>query len=63
MEIFAAACTLSRWDNELQRNDRTNDAVARLLIVDSIRRAETCLREMGENSDQLIRAAASNATI
>jgi alkylation response protein AidB-like acyl-CoA dehydrogenase len=62
MEIFAAACTLSRWDDELQRNDRTNDAVARLLIVDSIRRAETCLREMGDNNDQLIRAAAGNAT-
>jgi alkylation response protein AidB-like acyl-CoA dehydrogenase len=58
MELFAAACTLSRWDADLARNDRTHEAAARLLIADSFRRAETCLREMGVNDDQLIRQAA-----
>lgn len=58
MEIFAAACTLSRWDNELQRTDRTNDAVARLLVVDSIRRAEANLHGMHDNDDRLVQEAA-----
>ena len=54
MELFAAACALSRWDDELTRNDRTHDAVARLFIADSLRRAETCLRDMRANDDQLL---------
>jgi alkylation response protein AidB-like acyl-CoA dehydrogenase len=58
MELFAAACALSRWDDELTRNDRTHDAVARLLVADSLRRAETCLREMRANDDQLLQEAA-----
>lgn len=58
MELFAAACALSRWDDELRRNDRTHDAVARLFVADALRNAETCLREMGSNDDQLLRDAA-----
>lgn len=58
MELFATACALSRWDDELTRNDRANDAVARLFIADSLRHAETCLREMRANDDQLLREAA-----
>src|SRR3954469_1590910 len=58
MELFAAACALSRWDDALSRGDRTLDAVARLAIADSLRRAEVCLRDMHRNDDQLIRDAA-----
>ena len=60
MELFATACALSRWDDELQRNDRTHDAVARLFVADSLRHAETCLREMRGNDDQLVRDAVQN---
>jgi hypothetical protein len=59
MELFAAACTLSRWDAELARNDRTHDAAARLAIADSLRRAETHLRELRSNDDSLVRKAAN----
>src|SRR5439155_20855657 len=30
MELFAAACALSRWDDALARADRTHDDIARL---------------------------------
>jgi alkylation response protein AidB-like acyl-CoA dehydrogenase len=60
MELFAAACALSRWDDERSRNDRTNDAVARLLIADSLRRAEGCLSSLKNNNDRLIFAAAKS---
>jgi acyl-CoA dehydrogenase family protein 9 len=58
MEIFASACALSRWDDELSRNDRSHDAVARFFIADSLRCAETCLNAMRANDDQLLRDAA-----
>jgi alkylation response protein AidB-like acyl-CoA dehydrogenase len=58
IELFAMACALSRWDDELQRHDRTHDAGARLFIADSMRRAEACLRAMHAQDDQLVRAAA-----
>jgi alkylation response protein AidB-like acyl-CoA dehydrogenase len=58
MEIFAAACALSRLDDELMRNDRSRAAVARLAVEDSLHRAETWLREMRNNNDQLLRKAA-----
>jgi hypothetical protein len=58
MELFASACALSRWDSELMHNDHTHDAVARLFIGDSLRHAETCLREMRNNTDPLLREAA-----
>lgn len=61
MELFAAACALSRWDSELARNDRTQEAAARLLVADSFRRAETCLREMHANDDWMLRYAAETA--
>jgi alkylation response protein AidB-like acyl-CoA dehydrogenase len=56
MELFASACALSRWDDELQRNDGSHDAVARLFIADSLRRAENHLRDMSANDDELIRS-------
>ena len=61
MELFATSCALSRWDDELTRNDRTHDAAARLLVADSLRRADACLREMRANDDQLLREAAHSA--
>jgi acyl-CoA dehydrogenase family protein 9 len=59
MELFAAACTLSRWDSELASGDRCCDAVARLMIADSFARAEASLRELHSNNDRLVREAAS----
>jgi alkylation response protein AidB-like acyl-CoA dehydrogenase len=56
MEIFASACALSRWDDELQRGDHYHDAVARLFVADSLRRAEAQLRELKSNDDTLIKA-------
>jgi alkylation response protein AidB-like acyl-CoA dehydrogenase len=61
MELFAAACSLSRWEDELGRNERAHDAVARLALADSLRRAETCLVQMRSNNDTLLRAAAHHA--
>jgi alkylation response protein AidB-like acyl-CoA dehydrogenase len=58
MELFAAACALSRWDDELLRNDRTHNAAAQMLIADSLRRGEACLLAMRSNVDQLIPQAA-----
>jgi acyl-CoA dehydrogenase family member 9 len=58
MELFVAACALSRWDDELARGLRSHDSVARLFIADSLRHAEACLRDMRANDDQLLRAAA-----
>jgi alkylation response protein AidB-like acyl-CoA dehydrogenase len=58
MELFATACALSRWDHELKRGNRSNDTIARFFVADSMRRAETCLREMRTNDDSLIRQAA-----
>jgi hypothetical protein len=60
MEIFAAACTLSRWDAEIARGDRRHDTAARLAVADSLRRAETYLREMRANDDSLVSAAAAS---
>jgi hypothetical protein len=59
MEIFASACALSRWDDELQRGNHDNDAVARLFIADSLRRAETQLNDLKSNDDALIKAVAA----
>jgi alkylation response protein AidB-like acyl-CoA dehydrogenase len=58
MELFAAACCLSRWDSELARGDRSHHAVAQLAVADSLRRAEAHLRDMGSNDDSLMRDAA-----
>ncbi len=61
MELFAAACALSRWDTELSANDRSHDAAARLAIADSLRHAEACLQELRANDDQLVRTAAQRS--
>jgi hypothetical protein len=61
MELLATACAFSRWDDELQRSDRTHDAAARFFVADSLRRAESCLRAMRSNDDQLVRDAATDA--
>jgi hypothetical protein len=58
MELFATACALSRWDDELTRNDHSHDAAARLLVAQSLRRAESYLQAMRSNDDQLVRDAA-----
>jgi alkylation response protein AidB-like acyl-CoA dehydrogenase len=58
MELFAAACALSRWDDELARNERAHDDMARLALADALGRAETCLRQTRSNNDALLRAAA-----
>jgi acyl-CoA dehydrogenase family protein 9 len=58
MELFAAACALSRWDNDLRHNDRSHDAVAKLFIADALRHAETNLRALESNDDKLLLAAA-----
>ncbi len=58
MELFATACALSRWDDELKRNDRSHDAVARLFVADALRHAESCLKAMHHNDDPLLREAA-----
>jgi hypothetical protein len=58
MELFATACALSRWDDELIRGDRKHDAVARFFIADSLRHAEACLRTIRANDDALLREAA-----
>jgi hypothetical protein len=59
MELFASACALSRWDDELMRGDHSHDAVARLFIADSLGRAEMSSFSTRENEDQLVRAAAA----
>jgi len=58
MELFAAACALSRWDDELQRGDRSHDAVAKLFLADALRHVEICSRELESNDDKLLLAAA-----
>ncbi|HRX80947.1 MAG TPA: acyl-CoA dehydrogenase family protein [Pirellulaceae bacterium] len=60
MELLATACALSRWDDELTRNDRTHDAVARLFVADSLRHAEVCLKGLHDNDDELLLVAAEN---
>lgn len=57
MELFATTCVLSRWDDELSRNEREHDAAARFFVADSLAHAETCLRQMRRNNDPLIRDA------
>ena len=60
MELFATACALSRWDDEFARNERRHDAVARFFVADSLRRAESSLRDLSANDDRLLRKAASD---
>ena len=58
MELFAAACALSRLDDELRRGDRSHEAVAKLFLADSLRNAEASSRDLQSNDDKLLLAAA-----
>ena len=58
MNLYAAACGLSRWDADLVAGTRTNDAVARLFVVDALNEVERALDELGKNSDSETLAAA-----
>lgn len=58
MDIFAAVCALSRWDEAITRGDRSHDAAARYFIADSLRGAEMCLQSMRDNDDALVGDAA-----
>lgn len=58
MNLYAAACGLSRWDADLVAGTRTNDAVARLFVVDALNEVERSLDELGKNSDNETLAAA-----
>ncbi|HVT27184.1 MAG TPA: acyl-CoA dehydrogenase family protein [Lacipirellulaceae bacterium] len=60
MELFAAACALSRRDADLAANDRSHDAAARLAIADSLRHAEACLQQLRANDDPLVVRAAQS---
>lgn len=58
MELLASACAISRWDDELTRKNRSHDAAARLFVADSLRNAESCLRGLRDNDDDLLMSAA-----
>jgi len=58
MNLYAAACGLSRWDSDLQAGDRRNDAVARFFVVDALNEVERSLGEIGTNADVPALAAA-----
>jgi len=60
MELFATACALSRWDDELSRRDRTHHDVANLFVAHSLRHAESCLRALRDNNDALLLKAATS---
>ena len=60
MELFATACALSRWDDQLSRDDRTCHAVAQLFVTHSLRHAESCLRSLRDNDDGLLLKAAAS---
>ncbi|MBI3876881.1 MAG: acyl-CoA dehydrogenase family protein [Verrucomicrobia bacterium] len=64
MELFASACTLSRWDAEFQaggpqfETDGATHGTAELFLRGSFRRARRSLAEMHENDDALTSAVA-----
>jgi alkylation response protein AidB-like acyl-CoA dehydrogenase len=58
MDLFAAACALSRWDSEVARGDSQHHAAARLMVADSLRSAESYLAALRANDDLLIQEAA-----
>ncbi len=67
MELFAATCTLSRWDGDLQaksRNGGTQSAdfsAPAFFLKRSIRRARQFLADLNDNDDQALTAAADGA--
>jgi alkylation response protein AidB-like acyl-CoA dehydrogenase len=58
MELFATACTLSRWDHDWMRHERRHEAAARFFVADSLRHAESCLNALHANDDGLLLEAA-----
>src|SRR6185369_8862361 len=64
MELFASACTLSRWDAELQAghvssvNNGAQHGAAELFLRGSFRRMRRSLSEMHENDDVAVTATA-----
>jgi acyl-CoA dehydrogenase family protein 9 len=64
MELFASACTLSRWDAELQTgqaspaNNGAQHGAAELFLRGSFRRMRRSLSEMHENDDAAVTATA-----
>jgi len=64
MELFASACVLSRWDDELQTgsagdgSEGASGGAAELFLRGSFRRARRSLAEMHENDDAAVTATA-----
>ncbi|MFG0262746.1 MAG: acyl-CoA dehydrogenase family protein [Novipirellula sp. JB048] len=63
MELFATACTLSRWDHEIATNHHTHDEVARWFVADSLRHVERGFRALRDNEDRLLLAAAKSSAV
>jgi acyl-CoA dehydrogenase family protein 9 len=67
MELFAATCTLSRWDAELQSRTRNGEVLKNgffapdYFLRKSIRRAKQLLAELNDNDDRALIATANAA--
>jgi alkylation response protein AidB-like acyl-CoA dehydrogenase len=67
MELFAATCTLSRWDSELQFANRDGDSAttrnraAELFLRQSFRRIQSFLAGLNDNDDKRVLSAADAA--
>jgi len=64
MELFATACTLSRWDHDLANRNRTNgsdsSAAAEWFVTNSLNQAERQLHDLNSSSDNTLLQAARN---
>ena len=60
MELFCAACVLSRWDSELQQRgpDSQRDAIPELCFTDALDHADVELAHLGDKQDELLLRAA-----
>ncbi|GAA5508715.1 acyl-CoA dehydrogenase family protein [Novipirellula caenicola] len=58
MELYATASSLSRLDSELVNGDRSHTATANYFIADSLRRVDRCFRNLRDNDDERLLAAA-----
>ncbi|MDQ2868065.1 MAG: acyl-CoA dehydrogenase family protein [Verrucomicrobiota bacterium] len=68
MELFAATCTLSRWDSELQSGPHNgtsangqDHAAAHLFLRQSLRKTRAFLAGLSDNDDKALLAAAKVA--
>ncbi|HYY13075.1 MAG TPA: acyl-CoA dehydrogenase family protein [Chthoniobacterales bacterium] len=67
MYLFAATCTLSRWDSEIQFAQRNGESpavkniAAALFLRQSFRRIRSYLSGLGDSDDELILSAADAA--